>query len=303
MVSEPMLPAAHEEAQGPAPIEMPEPTSPMRFEGAVVMPETRPGFEPGAGELTEEELDDEDFASTIHASSIEELDDLDEETLEGAADLGTMLREMSIDQITRSSPEIEEEDDLEEDDLDEDDEEDQGEGEGEVEGFEIDDREEVAGEEGHEASAAPMVEGLESQTGEAGRSEAGTPRKDGERFGRRDGRRDGRHDGRGGRDRGDRPRGTGDRERGRSKSDSGERSGFSNGGGRNRSDGSRSRTMQSTNLPAISDLLKPGQEILVQIAKEPMAKKGARITSHIALPGRFLVFMPTVNHTGVSRKI
>ena len=47
----------------------------------------------------------------------------------------------------------------------------------------------------------------------------------------------------------------------------------------------------------------PGQEILVQIAKEPIAKKGARITSHIALPGRFLVFMPTVSHVGVSRKI
>ena len=56
-------------------------------------------------------------------------------------------------------------------------------------------------------------------------------------------------------------------------------------------------------LPIISDLLKQGQEILVQIAKEPIAKKGARITSHIALPGRFLVFMPTVNHVGVSRKI
>jgi len=50
-------------------------------------------------------------------------------------------------------------------------------------------------------------------------------------------------------------------------------------------------------------LLKEGQEILVQIAKEPIGKKGARITSHIALPGRFLVYMPTVNHTGVSRKI
>jgi ribonuclease G len=49
--------------------------------------------------------------------------------------------------------------------------------------------------------------------------------------------------------------------------------------------------------------LKEGQEILVQIAKEPIGKKGARITSHIALPGRFLVYMPTVNHTGVSRKI
>jgi Rne/Rng family ribonuclease len=55
--------------------------------------------------------------------------------------------------------------------------------------------------------------------------------------------------------------------------------------------------------PTITDLLKEGQEILVQIAKEPIAKKGARITSHIALPGRFLVYMPTVEHLGVSRKI
>jgi ribonuclease E len=63
------------------------------------------------------------------------------------------------------------------------------------------------------------------------------------------------------------------------------------------------RSAQTSDLPIISDLLKPGQEILVQIAKEPIAKKGARITSHIALPGRFLVFMPTVTHIGVSRKI
>lgn len=55
--------------------------------------------------------------------------------------------------------------------------------------------------------------------------------------------------------------------------------------------------------PTISELLHEGQEILVQIAKEPIAKKGARITSHIALPGRFIVYMPTVNHIGVSRKI
>ena len=49
--------------------------------------------------------------------------------------------------------------------------------------------------------------------------------------------------------------------------------------------------------------MKEGQEILVQIAKEPLGQKGARITSHIALPGRYCVYMPTVNHTGVSRKI
>jgi len=63
------------------------------------------------------------------------------------------------------------------------------------------------------------------------------------------------------------------------------------------------RRQSSQDVPKISDLLKEGQEILVQIAKEPIGKKGARITSHIALPGRFLVYMPTVNHTGVSRKI
>ncbi len=67
--------------------------------------------------------------------------------------------------------------------------------------------------------------------------------------------------------------------------------------------GGRFRRNEQRNLPLITDLLKEGQEILVQIAKEPIGKKGARITSHIALPGRFLVYMPTVNHTGVSRKI
>jgi len=67
--------------------------------------------------------------------------------------------------------------------------------------------------------------------------------------------------------------------------------------------GRRFRRNTPQNLPQISDLLKEGQEVLVQIAKEPIGKKGARITSHIALPGRFLVYMPTVNHTGVSRKI
>jgi Rne/Rng family ribonuclease len=72
--------------------------------------------------------------------------------------------------------------------------------------------------------------------------------------------------------------------------------------GRRRHNGRRQNS-QTSDLPIISELLKQGQEILVQIAKEPIAKKGARITSHIALPGRFLVFMPTVNHVGVSRKI
>ncbi len=63
------------------------------------------------------------------------------------------------------------------------------------------------------------------------------------------------------------------------------------------------RRERERNQPTITDLLREGQEILVQIAKEPIAKKGARITSHIALPGRFLVYMPTIEHLGVSRKI
>jgi len=53
----------------------------------------------------------------------------------------------------------------------------------------------------------------------------------------------------------------------------------------------------------IADMLKAGEEIIVQIAKEPLGKKGARITSHVALPGRYLVYMPTVDHIGVSRRI
>ena len=55
--------------------------------------------------------------------------------------------------------------------------------------------------------------------------------------------------------------------------------------------------------PKIEDLLKEGQEIVVQVVKEPLGTKGARLTSHVTMPGRFLVFMPTVDHIGVSRKI
>jgi len=309
----------------PAPMEVPAPASPIRHEGAVLSANTAAesfaiavgGFAPGSGQLDEEILDDEDSdSSTLHASSIEEIDDLEEETLEGAADLGTMLREMSIDHITRSVPDVEEEDDSEEDDLEEDDldegdeeEDEEEEDDGDLEdreGYEIDDRpeldqarqsgEDLSGEEMQEQAArtgtAADAEFFEQQFGQQDRSlESSLGHRGNEQHngapspnrypGRDSDRRGGRRDGR---------RGRNDRDRGR-----GGRPGPNNGHGR--------ASAQSTNLPAISDLLKPGQEILVQIAKEPIAKKGARITSHIALPGRFLVFMPTVNHTGVSRKI
>ncbi|MGW8186898.1 MAG: Rne/Rng family ribonuclease, partial [Desulfobacterales bacterium] len=50
--------------------------------------------------------------------------------------------------------------------------------------------------------------------------------------------------------------------------------------------------------PHIEDLITEGQEMMVQVAKSPIGTKGARVTSHISLPGRFLVFMPTSNHIG-----
>ncbi|RMF93202.1 MAG: Rne/Rng family ribonuclease [Candidatus Schekmanbacteria bacterium] len=53
----------------------------------------------------------------------------------------------------------------------------------------------------------------------------------------------------------------------------------------------------------IEDLLKDGQELLVQVARDPIGTKGPRLTSYISLPGRYLVLMPTVKHIGVSRKI
>src|SRR5437588_7314385 len=63
------------------------------------------------------------------------------------------------------------------------------------------------------------------------------------------------------------------------------------------------RDRQDRPTQKIEELLKEGQEIIVQVVKEPLGTKGARLTSHVTMPGRFLVFMPTVDHIGVSRKI
>ena len=67
--------------------------------------------------------------------------------------------------------------------------------------------------------------------------------------------------------------------------------------------GRRDRDREKGPEPKIEELLKEGQEVIVQVAKEPLGTKGARLTSHATMPGRFLVFMPTVDHVGVSRKI
>ncbi|MGE3261110.1 MAG: ribonuclease E/G [Bacteriovoracia bacterium] len=70
-------------------------------------------------------------------------------------------------------------------------------------------------------------------------------------------------------------------------------------GGRGR--GGRSKPMRPR--LNIQDVVKEGQDVVVQVAKEPMGTKGARLTCHISLPGRHVVLMPTVDHVGVSRKI
>jgi ribonuclease E len=280
-----------------------EAETPVSIDGAHAQ-----GFAPGDGQLEEELMDEEDAEiGSLQASAFD--DDVEEETLEGAADLGSMIRDMTIDEITGLEPaEIDEEDDEDEDfdDDEEDFEEDElasnGEDdfvEEEVSGSQISEAEE---EEFAEASSfdengdarAATAEGQPAAREGESRVDRGADREGGREGGRR-GRRDGR---RGGRDRERSSSGDRGGERG-SRDSRGMAGSRPRGGGRDRG----GRSMQSTNLPAISDLLKPGQEVLVQIAKEPIAKKGARITSHIALPGRFLVFMPTVNHTGVSRKI
>ena len=261
-------------------------------------------FAPGAGDLEEDFIEEDEEPTTLQASAYEDLeDDTEQEQLEGTADLGTMIREMSIDHITRTEPPVieDEEEDFEEDTLEEDAFSEAG--YEDEEASEQDEQTELGEDQPFSQSPdsdSSYVAG-ESQPDRVPASPNGDVRR------RREGGRGRDRDrGRGGRDRerssGNRE-GSSDRDRG----GLGERARNTGGGGdrerSGRSGGRGRQSMQATNLPAISDLLKPGQELLCQIAKEPIAKKGARITSHIALPGRFLVFMPTVAHTGVSRKI
>lgn len=66
---------------------------------------------------------------------------------------------------------------------------------------------------------------------------------------------------------------------------------------------SRNHESRKEKRPPIDQLIKEGQEILVQVSKGPIGTKGARITGHLSIPGRNLVFMPTMDSVGVSRQI
>ena len=83
--------------------------------------------------------------------------------------------------------------------------------------------------------------------------------------------------------------------------DDGKNDGNGNGNGKNGKRGRRSK--RASRSTPIRDLLKEGQELVVQVSKGPISTKGARVTSHLALPGRFVVYMPTVEHVGVSKRI
>ncbi len=63
------------------------------------------------------------------------------------------------------------------------------------------------------------------------------------------------------------------------------------------------RSRRRANAPPIQDVLKRGQEIIVQVSKEPISTKGPRVTAQVSMAGRFLVFMPFASRVGVSRKI
>jgi len=100
--------------------------------------------------------------------------------------------------------------------------------------------------------------------------------------------------------RGERPRTT---RRGRA-----ERGGRGRSGWQQRKDaksggGGAPREKRAPSAQSIRDALREGQEIVVQVSKGPISTKGARCTSHISLPGRYVVYMPTVEHIGVSKRI
>ena len=158
---EPHTPPAHEVA---------DPTAPIHHETAVLSPDSPDST---VGVLHEEELVEEEESHTLHASSIEEMDDFDEEeTLEGAADLGTMIREMSIDQITRpTDADAETELDADEEDFDDFEEEDTIDDQiGEEEELESESEDADSGEEGSDAftlrahrRGTPCIERLRPQ--------------------------------------------------------------------------------------------------------------------------------------------
>ncbi|MDI1448188.1 Rne/Rng family ribonuclease [Polyangium sp. 6x1] len=70
-----------------------------------------------------------------------------------------------------------------------------------------------------------------------------------------------------------------------------------------RAHGGHHEPMRVSKTTPIREVIREGQEVLVQVSKEPIGTKGARVTSHVSLPGRYVVYLPTVDHVGISKRI
>ncbi|MDC3953779.1 Rne/Rng family ribonuclease [Polyangium jinanense] len=128
-----------------------------------------------------------------------------------------------------------------------------------------------------EAAAAAVVVAVKEAPKEAARETSRTPKEGRSRDRGEKGR--GRDGGRGGRDRG------GDRTTTK------------------RAHGGHHEPMRVSKTTPIREVIREGQEVLVQVSKEPIGTKGARVTSHVSLPGRYVVYLPTVDHVGISKRI
>ncbi|WP_394834174.1 Rne/Rng family ribonuclease [Pendulispora rubella] len=93
-----------------------------------------------------------------------------------------------------------------------------------------------------------------------------------------------------------------DRERRGGRGDNRDRDGREGRDGRSRGDRSSMPNRISKTTP-IRDVVREGQEIIVQVTKDPIGTKGARCSSHVSLPGRYVVYLPTVEHIGISKRI
>jgi ribonuclease G len=140
----------------------------------------------------------------------------------------------------------------------------------------------------------------------------GGERQGGERQGGERGRNQDRQGGRGqergrgrGRGRGDKNAPAGDRQS--SDRQSSDRQGSDRGGraqgARDRDRGRGKDPLRVSRSTPIREVVREGQEVIVQVSKEPIGTKGARVTSHISLPGRYVVYLPTVEHIGISKRI
>ncbi len=111
--------------------------------------------------------------------------------------------------------------------------------------------------------------------------------------------REGRPEPKVARDRNERPSKDRNGRAGRSSRDRDRRGGSSS----SSSSGSSKPTSRVSRSVPITEVVKEGDEVIVQISKEPIGTKGARVTSHVSLPGRYVVYLPTVEHVGVSKRI